>query len=141
MRPIMLVLSAFGPYAGETRLDFSLLGEKGLYLSGADGRNFDGSPRYPSRFLLDIDPACLTFILPLQESLIRQARAHIETSDLLLSPSDDTQLFSPGQRVRHSLFGPGSVLDVDPERNAYRIKFDSLDTPRQISFRAKLDRC
>ena len=28
MRPITLVLSAFGPYAGETRLDFSLLGEK-----------------------------------------------------------------------------------------------------------------
>ena len=127
----------------ERRLAFVAMtrGEKGLYLSGADGRNFDGSPRYPSRFLLDIDPACLTFILPLQESLIRQARAHIETSDLLLSPSDDTQLFSPGQRVRHSLFGPGSVLDVDPERNAYRIKFDSLDTPRQISFRAKLDRC
>ena len=127
----------------ERRLAFVAMtrGEKGLYLSGADGRNFDGSPRYPSRFLLDIDPACLTFTLPLQESLIRQARAHIETSDLLLSPSDDTQLFSPGQRVRHSLFGPGSVLDVDPERNAYRIKFDSLDTPRQISFRAKLDRC
>ena len=36
MRPIMLVLSAFGPYAGETRLDFSLLGEKGLYLISGD---------------------------------------------------------------------------------------------------------
>ena len=36
MRPITLVLSAFGPYAGETRLDFSLLGEKGLYLIAGD---------------------------------------------------------------------------------------------------------
>ena len=61
----------------ERRLAFVAMtrGEKGLYLSGADGRNFDGSPRYPSRFLLDIDPACLTFILPLQESLIRFLQA------------------------------------------------------------------
>ena len=41
----------------ERRLAFVALtrAEKGLYLSEADGRNFDGSPRYPSRFLLDID--------------------------------------------------------------------------------------
>ncbi|MDY3015035.1 MAG: SMC family ATPase [Evtepia sp.] len=36
MRPIVLVMCAFGPYAGETRLDFSLLGEKGLYLITGD---------------------------------------------------------------------------------------------------------
>ena len=36
MRPITLVLSAFGPYAGETRLDFSLVGENGVYLFGGD---------------------------------------------------------------------------------------------------------
>ena len=41
----------------ERRLAFVALtrAEKGLYLSEADGRNFDGTPRYPSRFLLDID--------------------------------------------------------------------------------------
>ena len=40
----------------ERRLAFVALtrAEKGLYLSEADGWNFDGSPRYPSRFLLDI---------------------------------------------------------------------------------------
>lgn len=32
MRPIKLVMSAFGPYAGRTELDFSVLGERGLYL-------------------------------------------------------------------------------------------------------------
>ena len=43
----------------ERRLAFVALtrAEKGLYLSEADGRNFDGSPRYPSRFLLD---RCIT---------------------------------------------------------------------------------
>lgn len=43
----------------ERRLAFVAMtrAQKGLYLSEAEGRNFDGSPRYPSRFLLDIEPA------------------------------------------------------------------------------------
>lgn len=32
MKPIKIVLSAFGPYAGLTEIDFSLLGETGLFL-------------------------------------------------------------------------------------------------------------
>ncbi|MFR1618636.1 MAG: ATP-dependent helicase, partial [Dysosmobacter welbionis] len=45
----------------ERRLAFVAMtrAEKGLFLSEADGRNFDGSPRYPSRFLLDISPELL----------------------------------------------------------------------------------
>ena len=35
MKPITLTLSAFGPYAGEVTVDFSRLGEKGLYLMGS----------------------------------------------------------------------------------------------------------
>lgn len=36
MRPIKLVLSAFGPYAGRTEIDFGALGEQGLYLITGD---------------------------------------------------------------------------------------------------------
>lgn len=36
MRPLKLVLSAFGPYAGETAVDFDRLGESGLYLITGD---------------------------------------------------------------------------------------------------------
>lgn len=32
MKPLKLVMSAFGPYAGRTELDFTLLGDKGVYL-------------------------------------------------------------------------------------------------------------
>lgn len=36
MRPLLLTMSAFGPYAGEISLDFRNLGEKGLYLITGD---------------------------------------------------------------------------------------------------------
>ena len=36
MKPVKIILSAFGPYAGETVVDFSLLGENGLFLIAGD---------------------------------------------------------------------------------------------------------
>lgn len=36
MRPIRLIISAFGPYAGKTELDFDKLGQSGLYLITGD---------------------------------------------------------------------------------------------------------
>ena len=36
MRPLKLVMSAFGPYAGRTEVDFEKLGQSGLYLITGD---------------------------------------------------------------------------------------------------------
>ena len=36
MRPLKLVMSAFGPYAGTVTLDFEQLGKSGLYLITGD---------------------------------------------------------------------------------------------------------
>ena len=67
----------------ERRLAFVAVtrAEKALYLSEAEGRNLDGSPRYPSRFLLDIDPELLEYTEPPKEGLIRDARDYIAASE------------------------------------------------------------
>ena len=126
----------------ERRLAFVAVtrAEKELYLSEAEGRNFDGSPRYPSRFLLDIDEKLLTFTRPPEEGLIRRARDYIGHSQAGLPEADGQTVFPAGQRVRHALFGPGTVLDTDMDRGAHVVQFDEMETPRKISFRAKLER-
>ena len=114
--------------------------EKGLYLSEADGRNFDGSPRYPSRFLLEIDPSLLSFTEPPEEGLLQEAQNFIRHSQSLL-PEEEAPILPEGQRVRHFLFGKGTVLETDRDKGAYVIQFDGMATPRTISFRVKLELC
>ena len=60
----------------ERRLAFVAVtrAEKGLFLTEAEGRNFDGSMRYPSRFLLDIDEKYLTHTEPLAKDRNEDAR-------------------------------------------------------------------
>lgn len=125
----------------ERRLAFVALtrAEKGLYLSEADGRNFDGSPRYPSRFILDIDPALLSFTEPPQEGLIQEAKDFIQHSQRYLPDDEETLALPVGQRVKHFLFGEGVVLEVDREKGAHVIQFEGMTTPRRISFRVKLE--
>lgn len=127
----------------ERRLAFVAMtrAQKGLYLSEADGRNFDGSPRYPSRFLLDIDPSLLSYTQPPQEGLIREVKDYLVISERYLADEENQSLLAAGQRVRHSIFGGGVVIEVDLIKAAYLVKFDSIDTPRGISFRAKLEKC
>ena len=125
----------------ERRLCFVALtrAEKSLCLSEAEGRNFDGSPRYPSRFLLDIDENHLELTRPRPEGLIAEARAYIAALDRSLPENRAAAALPAGTRVRHAVFGPGTVEGVDPDRAAHIVRFDGLPTPRAISFRARLE--
>ena len=126
----------------ERRLAFVAVtrAEDRLYLSEAGGSGFDGAPRYPSRFLLDVDERLLVHQPPLRDGLIREARRYIDGVSRRLGSGEPSELLQSGTRVRHSVFGPGTVLEADPDRGAYRVQFDDLETPRQISARARLER-
>ena len=125
----------------ERRLAFVAVTRAGkrLYLSEAEGRNLDGSPRYPSRFLLDIDPELLEYTAPPREELIADARCYVAANERAM-PREAFTPFQPGQRVRHQVMGPGTVIKVDLAKGAHLVKFDSMPTPRAISFKAKLER-
>ncbi len=113
--------------------------QKRLFLSEAEGRNLDGSPRYPSRFLLDVDPELLEFTHPPREGLIREAREALSRRESALEQTAERPVFAPGQRIRHAVFGTGTVLETDREKGFHLVRFDGLTTPRQISFRARLE--
>lgn len=126
----------------ERRLAFVAMtrAQKGLYLSEAEDRNFDGSPRYPSRFLLDIEPALLDYTQKPQEGLIRETKDYLVINERYLADEENQSSLAVGQRVKHSIFGSGTVVDVDLIKAAHLVKFDNIDTPRSISFRAKLEK-
>ena len=124
----------------ERRLAFVAMtrAQRGLYLSEAEGRNFDGSFRYPSRFLLDIDPALLYYAQKPREELFSQARSEIALRDRFYLKDLSSPIFTVGQKIQHAVFGVGYILEIDTEKSAYLIQFEGIATPRSISFRAKL---
>ena len=126
----------------ERRLAFVAMtrAEKRLYLSEAEGWNPDGSPKYPSRFLLDIDRELLEYANQPPDSLIADARSYIESSDRYLPESLSELVLPVGQRVRHAVFGDGTVVDLDMDKGAHIVQFDDMSTPRAITFKAKLNR-
>ena len=125
----------------ERRLAFVAMtrAEKRLYLSEAEGRNLDGSPKFPSRFILDIDRELLEYANEPKESLITDAQNYIEATEKYMPENLDSIVLQSGQRVRHAVFGEGTVVDADTNKGAHLIKFDSMDTPRTISFKVKLE--
>ena len=126
----------------ERRLAFVAMtrAKKRLYLSEAKGRNLDGSPRYPSRFILDIDQNLLEYDRKPEEGLIKEAREYIELSSRYLFTDEAPSHYPIGQKILHKIFGPGTIVDVDTEKSAYAILFDGMETPRTISFRVKLEK-
>ena len=126
----------------ERRLAFVAItrAEKGLYLSEAAGRNFDGSPRYPSRFILDIDRDLLHFTEAPKAGLLKEAESYIQLIDSHFRRSDDAAVFHIGDRIRHRAFGLGTIQDVDLDQSAYTIRFDDLPTERRLSLRVKMEK-
>lgn len=110
-----------------------------LFLTQAEGRGLDGAPRYPSRFVLDVDPALFDYDEPPREGLIEEARAYIAGREAALRLAEQGPSFGVGQRVCHRVFGNGTIASVDESRGSYVIRFDELLTERSISFRVAME--
>lgn len=126
----------------ERRLAFVAMtrAKDGLYLTEAEGFTHQGTPRYPSRFLLDIDPATLLFSHKPDENMMDAARESYVQRDAWLAGASGETAFQVGDAVKHPAFGMGTIVSIDMQKRAYEVDFDTLDTTRVISFRAKLER-
>ena len=101
--------------------------EKQLYLSDAEG--FDAQARgelFSSRFLFNIEQSLLDVRGAPPQEFCRRSQEYIRQSEFgmgAISVQDiRKQFFPPNERVRHPVFGVGTVLAV--EDGAYRIRFD-----------------
>ena len=109
-----------------------------LLLTEAMGRNFDGSPRFPSRFLFDIEKQYLEYLNEPNDALIKETKEYIALYDKTRI-KDKKDLFEEGSRVKHMILGEGTITSIDSDMKAYVIKFDSSETERMISFKVSLD--
>jgi DNA helicase-2/ATP-dependent DNA helicase PcrA len=122
----------------ERRLAFVAMtrAEKALYLSDGEGRNFNDTGRYPSRFLLDIDPKYLDYADQPDEKYMAKAKQNIEMINSSFLPDLDQLDLHAGDRVRHRVFGDGTIIEINEKEEAVMVKFDSMPTVRAIALRA-----
>lgn len=121
----------------ERRLAFVALtrAKSTLALTDAEGRNLDGSVRYPSRFIFDIDKKFLYYTTELGDEFSKNALESIKYTDNCLDIVSQAEKFVVGDKVHHSILGDGTIISIDLVIQAYVIQFDNLPTPRSISFK------
>ncbi len=97
--------------------------------------------RYPSRFIFDVEKKFLHYEHELPEQLARSAKEFISYSDSALEKRTALADLVAGDRVRHTILGIGTVVEVDDAKKQYTIAFDGMATPRKLSFKAPLKKC
>ena len=109
-----------------------------LFLSDAAGTNYDGSFRYPSRFLFNAEQENLDYAVPLDPDLVEDAMEHIRKTEDLGAPELKKDE-AVGKRVRHPVFGDGAIIGIPRGQEGYIIQFDSMVTPRTFGPMVKLE--
>lgn len=112
--------------------------ERGLYISDAEGLNYDDSFRYPSRFIFNIDREAIDYVNELPQRLVDDTKRYIAANESRYMPLD-TEL-KPGDRVRHKVFGEGTITGIRGDIGCYVVKFDMVETERNLKIGVGLER-
>lgn len=103
-----------------------------LFLSDAEGENFDRTYRLPSRFLFNIPRDLYNSEGKLDAYLVKQTQLKVEEDDRklgkptsnILDSITDRNTIKKDSRVRHSTFGEGTVMQV--AEGVFVILFDNV---------------
>lgn len=112
--------------------------ERSLYISDAEGLNYDESFRYPSRFIFNIDREAIDYVNELPQRLVDDTKSYIAANESRYMPLD-TEL-KPGDRVRHKVFGEGTITGIRGDIGCYVVKFDRVATERNLKIGGGLER-
>lgn len=108
-----------------------------LFLSDAAGLSYDGSFRYPSRFLFNAEKENVDYVTPLDPELEEKTLESIrQTEDW--TPNSPVKSDLVGKRVRHIVFGEGMVIGLPKDGQGVIVQFDSMVTPRTFADTGKL---
>lgn len=114
--------------------------ENALFLSDAEGINYDYSYRYPSRFIFNVDKIYLNYTVELEENFIIEANKEIEKKEKTYIDLEKVK-FKIGDIVEHRAFGKGIIKEIDMNIGSYIVKFEKIDTDRNINFNTPLELC
>ncbi|SFK22538.1 DNA helicase-2 / ATP-dependent DNA helicase PcrA [Halobacillus dabanensis] len=106
--------------------------ERALYLTESEGFQNGGQKKYPSRFIFEVEDDLYERVGELDEALIEETKDYIRASNRIEKTSGGTS-YESGSRVKHPVFGEGTIQEVDEKKNNYMIFFDQLKAPRPIS--------
>lgn len=112
--------------------------ERGLYISDAEGLNYDDSFRYPSRFIFNIDREAIDYVNELPQRLVDDTKSYIAANESRYMPLD-TEL-KTGDRVRHKVFDEGTITGIRVDIGCYVVKFDRVATERNMKIGTGLDK-
>lgn len=107
-----------------------------LYLSEAEGYlNDTGAMKYPSRFLAEIPEDLLTVEGTIDPALFEGTKRLVDSINAELGEGA-ADVWPPGTKVTHRVFGTGTVVRFDPQAQSYRVKFGESErdlVPRVLS--------
>ena len=112
--------------------------ENVLFLSDSEGINYDGSFRFPSRFIFNTDKTYMEYTVELEQKLVEDASGYINSNEQKIDAMNNP-LIDVGKRIKHIAFGEGKILEVNKDTQSYLVQFDKMETPRSINVRVKLE--
>ncbi|MBQ7000076.1 MAG: UvrD-helicase domain-containing protein [Oscillospiraceae bacterium] len=108
-----------------------------LFLSDAAGTNYDGSFRYPSRFLFNAEKENVEYVVPLDPELEERTLDRVNQTEKY-----DTRLVNTdekiGKHVVHPVFGEGVIIGIPRGQEGVIVQFDAMATPRTFGPSVKL---
>lgn len=110
-----------------------------LFLTDAEGKTASGAYRMPSRFLLDVGAGNMIWQPAPSAELLERTRRSIAAKPGL-TPSASQNSWQSGDRIRHKVFGEGTILEADEASQSLLVAFDGLNTQRRLSMSVKMEK-